>query len=118
MIFDGAKRDREQKNESAKRYVRDLISGADADVVEYREDGFLIRGYAARVEVLDAVYFVGSGYRVEGQPGGSDSGGGGCAVGGSDKGGAFGLFLAALALLLAVSLKRRPAPGPFWGNSR
>ena len=118
VIFDGADRDREQKNESAKRYVRDLISGADADVVEYREDGFLIRGYTARVEVLDAVYFVGSGYRVEGQPGGSDSGGGGCAVGGSDKGGAFGLFLAALTLLLAVSLKRRPAPEPFWGNSR
>ena len=118
VIFDGAKRDREQKNESAKRYVRDLISGADANVVEYREDGFLIRGYTARVEVLDAVYFVGSGYRVEGQPGGSDSGGGGCAVGGSDKGGAFGLFLAALTLLLAVSLKRRPADGPFWGNSR
>ena len=117
VIFDGAKRDREQKNESAKRYVRDLISGADANVVEYREDGFLIRGYTARVEVLDAVYFVGSGYRVEGQPGGSDSGGGGCAVGGSDKGGAFGLFLAALTLLLAVSLKRRPADGPFWGNS-
>ena len=117
VIFDGADRDREQKNESAKRYVRDLISGADANVVEYREDGFLIRGYTARVEVLDAVYFVGSGYRVEGQPGGSDSGGGGCAVGGSDKGGAFGLFLAALALLLAVSLKRRLAPEPFWGNS-
>ena len=109
VIFDGADRDREQKNESAKQYVKNLISGADADVVEYREDGFLIRGYAVRVEVLDAVYFVGSGYRVEGQPGGSDSGGGGCAVGGSDKGGAFGLFLAALTLLLSVSLKRRPA---------
>ena len=52
------------------------------------------------------VYFVGSGYWVEGQPGGS-----GCAVGGSGKGGAFGLFLAALTLLLAVLLKRRLADG-------
>ena len=119
VIFDGAKRDREQKNESGKRYVRDLIMEAmeaGEGIVEYTEGGSLRRAYAVRVEVLDAVYFVGSGYRVEGQPGGS--GGGGCAVGGSDKGGAFGLFLAALALLLSVSLKRRPAPGPFWGNSR
>jgi hypothetical protein len=86
---------------------------AGEGIVEYTEGGSFRRGYAVRVEVLDAVYFVGSGYRVEGQPGGSDSGGGGCAVGGSYKGGAFGLFLAALALLLAVSLKRRLAPGPF-----
>ena len=118
VIFNGAKRDREQKNESGKRYVRDLIMEAmDAGegIVEYTEGGSFRRGYAVRVEVLDAVYFVGSGYRVEGQPGGS--GDGGCAVGGSDKGGAFGLFLAALTLLLSVSLKRRPARGPFWGNS-
>ena len=110
VIFDGADRDREQKNESTKRYVRDLIMEAmeaGEGIVEYTEDGSPRRGYAVRVEVLDAVYFVGSGYRVEGQPGGSDSGGGGCAVGGSDKGGAFGLFLATLALLLSVSLKRR-----------
>ena len=33
-------------------------------------------------------------------------GGGGCTLGGSDSGSAFGPFLAALALLLAVSLKR------------
>ena len=120
VIFNGADRDREQKNESAKQYVRDLIMEAGEGIVEYTEGGSFRRAYAVRVEVLDAVYFVGSGYRVEGQPGGSDSGGGGggCAVGGSDKGGAFGLFLAALALLLAVSLKRRLADGPFWGNSR
>ena len=86
MIFDGADRDREQKNESGKRYVRDLIMEAmeaGEGIVEYTEGGSFRRGYAVRVEVLDAVYFVGSGYRVEGQPGGS--GGGGCAVGGSDK---------------------------------
>ena len=116
VIFDGAKRDREQKNEYGKQYVRDLIMEAmDAgeEIVEYREDDFLIRGYTARVEVpLDEegedsrVYFVGSGYWVEGQPRGS-----GCAVGGSGKGGAFGLFLAALTLLLAVLLKRRLADG-------
>ena len=114
VIFDGAKRDREQKNEYGKQYVRDLIEEAGEEIVEYREDDFLIRGYTARVEVpLDEegedsrVYFVGSGYRVEGgQPGGS-----GCAVGGSGKGGAFGLFLAALTLLLAVLLKRRLADG-------
>ena len=116
VIFDGAKRDREQKNEYGKQYVRDLIMEAmeaGEEIVEYREDDFLIRGYTARVEVLldeegedSRVYFVGSGYRVEGQPGGS-----GCAVGGSGKGGAFGLFLAALTLLLAVLLKRRLADG-------
>ena len=113
VIFDGAKRDREQKNEYGKQYVRDLIEEAGEEIVEYIEDDFLIRGYTARVEVLldeegedSRVYFVGSGYRVEGQPGGS-----GCAVGGSGKGGAFGLFLAALTLLLAVLLKRRLADG-------
>ena len=36
-------------------------------------------------------------------------GGGGCTLGGSDSGSAFGLFLGALALLLAVSLKRHLA---------
>ena len=122
VIFDGADRDREQKDEYAKQHVKDLIMEAmeaGEGIVEYTDGGSLRRGYAVRVEVLDAVYFVGSGYRAEGQqPGGSsDSGGGGCAVGGSDKGGAFGLFLAALALLLSVSLKRRPARGPFLGNS-
>ncbi len=112
-IFDGADRSREQKDESAKQYVRDLLAEAGEGIVEYREDGLLRRGYAVRVEVpLDAeeeVYFVGSGYRVEEQPGGSDSGGGGCAVGGSGSGGAFGLFLVALALLLGVLLKRHLA---------
>ena len=112
-IFDGSDRSREQKDESAKQYVRDLLAEAGEGIVEYREDGLLRRGYAVRVEVpLDAeeeVYFVGSGYRVEEQPGGSDSGGGGCAVGGSGSGGAFGLFLVALALLLGVLLKRHLA---------
>ena len=120
VIFDGADRNREQKDEYAKQYVRDLIMEAmeaGEGIVEYTDGDSLRRGYTARVEVLDAVYFVGSGYRVEGQSGGSGDGGGGCAVGGSDKGGAFGLFLAALALLLSVSLKRRPARGPFLGNS-
>ena len=110
VIFDGADRSREQKDEYAKQHVKDLISGADTNVVEYMEDDFLIRGYTARVEVpLDAeedsrVYIVGSGYRVEGGSGR----GGGCAVGGSGSGGVFGPFVAALALalFLAVSLKR------------
>ena len=96
VIFDGADRSREQKNEYAKRYVRDLIAEAGEGIVEYREGGSLRRGYAVRVEApLDAneeasrVYIVGSGYRVEEQPGvgqspgGSGSGGGGCAVGGA-----------------------------------
>ena len=115
VIFDGADRGREQKNEYAKQYVRDLIAKADKEIVEYREGGLLIRGYAVRVEApLDGdeasrVYVVGSGYPVDEQPGGSDSGGGGCAVGGSGSGGAFGLFLAMLTLLLAVSLGRRSA---------
>ena len=119
VIFDGADRSREQKNEYAKRYVRDLITEADEEIVEYREGGSLRRGYAVRVEApLDAneeasrAYIVGSGYRVEEQPGvgqspgGSGSDGGGCAVGGSGNGGAFGLSLVALALLLTVSLKK------------
>ena len=47
----------------------------------------------------------------EGKPlaGEVDDGGGGCAVGGSGSGSAFGLFLAALALPLAVLLKRHLA---------
>ena len=112
VIFDGADRSREQKDEYAKRYVRDLIAKAGEGIVEYREGGLLRRGYAVRVEVpLDEgedsrVYVVGSGYRVGERPGGSDSGGGGCAVGGSGSGGAFGLFLAALALLLTVLHRR------------
>ena len=118
VIFDGADRSREQKNEYAKQYVRDLIEAAGKGIVEYREGRSLRRGYAVRVEApLDEgedsrVYVVGSGYRVgeqpseERRPGGSDSGGGGCAVGGSGSGGAFGLFLAALALLLTVLHRR------------
>ena len=118
VIFDGKDREREQKDESAKEYVRDLIAEAGEGIVEYREDNLPIRGYAVRVEVpLDEgdsrVYIVGSGYpaveEVE-QPGGSDSGGGGgCAAGGSGSGSAFGLLLAALALLLTVLLKRHSA---------
>ena len=123
VIFDGADRSREQKNEYAKRYVRDLITEADEEIVEYREGGLLRRGYAVRVEApLDEdeasrVYVVGSGYRVEeqpsggGQPDGGGNGGGGCAVGESGSGGASGLLLAALTLLLSVSLKRRLADG-------
>ena len=38
-------------------------------------------------------------------------GGGGCALGGSDSGSAFGLFLGALALLFAVLFKRCSATG-------
>ena len=99
VIFDGADRGREQKNEYAKQYVRDLIAKADKEIVEYREGRLLIRGYAVRVEApLDGdeasrVYVVGSGYPVDEQPGGSDSDG------------TFGLFMAALGLLLAVSLR-------------
>lgn len=110
VIFDGADRSREQKDESARQHVRDIIAEADEGVVEYMEGSSLRRGYAVRVEILldDAgedsrVYVVGSGYRLEEKPGGSD--GGGCAVGGSGSGGAFGLFLAALALLFAVSFR-------------
>ncbi len=121
VIFDGADREREQKDESAKRYVRDLITGAGGEIIEYTEGGLLRRGYAVRVESpvdeegQSHIYIVGSGYRVEEepseerQPGGSGSGGGGCAMGGSGNGGAFGLFMAALALLLAVSLRRHSA---------
>ena len=119
VIFDGADRSREQKDEYGKQYVKDLIAEADEGIVEYTEGGLLRRGYAIRIEVpLDEeedsrVYVVGSGYRVEGQPsvgdppgGSGGGGGGGCAVGGSDSGGAFALFLAALTLLLTVSLKK------------
>ncbi len=119
LIFDGADREREQKDESAKQYVRDLIAGADEEIVEYMEGDLLRRGYAIRVEVpLDEkgedsrVYVVGSRYLVEepsdvGEPSDeSDSGGGGCALGGSDSGSMFDLFLAALVLLLAAPLKR------------
>ena len=121
VIFDGADRGREQKNEYAKQYVRDLIAEAGEKIVEYREGSLLIRGYAVRVEApLDEdeasrVYVVGSGYPVDEQPGGgqpssgSDKGGGGCTVGGSGGGSAFGLFFVALALLLAVSLRRHSA---------
>ena len=121
VMFDGADRSREQKGEYAKQYVRDLIAEAGEGIVEYREGGLLRRGYAVRVEApLDEdeasrVYIVGSEYRVEeqpslgDQPGGGGNGGGGCAVGESDSGGAFGLFLVALALLLTVSLKRHLA---------
>ena len=115
VIFDGADRSREQKDEYAKQYVRDLIEEAGKEIVEYTEGGFLRRGHAVRVEVpLDEeedsrVYYVGSGYRMEEPPGGSGSGGGGCAVGGSGSGEAFGLSLVMLALLLAVSLKRHSA---------
>ncbi len=118
VIFDGSDRNREQKDEYAKQYVRDLIAQADKEIVEYGEGGLLRRGYAVRVEVpleeeseTDRVYIVGSGYLVEeppseGQPSDGGGGGGGCAVGGSTSGGgAFGLFIMALALLLAVSLR-------------
>ena len=117
VMFDGADRSREQKDESAKQYVRDLIAEADEGIVEYREGGSLRRGYAVRVEApLDGdeasrVYIVGSGYSMEEQPSGSGSGGGGCAVGGSGGGSTFGLFLAALALLFTVSLKRHLSEG-------
>ena len=57
--------------------------------------------------IASRVYIVGSGYHVEELSGGSDSGGGGCAVGGRGSGsdGTFGLFIAVLALLLTVSLR-------------
>lgn len=115
VIFDGEDRSREQKDEYAKQYVKDLITGEGEGIVEYMEGGLLRRGYAVRVEIsLDEeeatrIYVVGSGYPVEEQPGGSGNGSGGCAVGGSDSGVAFGLFPAALALFLTVWLKRRVA---------
>ena len=120
VIFDGADRNREQRDEYEKQHVKDLIAEAGEGIVEYTEGGLLRRGYAVRVEVsLDEeeasrVYVVGSGYHVEEQSdmeesGKSGNGGGGCAVGGSDSGGALGLFLAALALFLTVSLKRHSA---------
>ena len=126
VIFDGADRNREQKDEYEKQHVKDLIAEAGEGIVEYTEGGLLRRGYAVRVEVsLDEeeasrVYVVGSGYHVEEapdveeeldageEPSGSGNGGGGCAVGGSG-GGVFGLSLAALALFLTASLKRHSA---------
>ena len=111
VIFDGVDRSREQKDEYGKRYVKDLIADAGKGIVEYTESGLPRRGYAIRVEVpLDVdegtsrVYVVGSGYRV-----GEQLGGGGCAVGGGGSSGAFVLFLAALALLLAVSPEKHSA---------
>lgn len=117
VIFDGADRKREQRDESAKRHIRNIITGAGEEIVEYTEDGLLRRDYAVRVdspvdeEGESHVYVIGSGYRVEKEPSGErqpgGSGGGGCALGGSGSGGAFGPFLAASALLLSVLLKRR-----------
>ena len=110
VIFDGADRKREQKDESAKQHIRDLITGTGEEIIEYMEGGLLRRGYAVSVESpMDEegnshVYVVGSGYRVV-----SDGGGGGCAVGGNGSGGTFGLFLTVLALFLSVSFKRRSA---------
>lgn len=122
VIFDGEDREREQKDESAKRHVEDLISEAGEGIVEYTEGDLLIRGYAIRVEVPleegdGRVYIVGSGYPAveemeqpdesgDGGGGGGGSGGGGCAVGGSSSGGMLSLLLVALALLLTVLLKR------------
>ena len=115
VIFDGADRSREQKDEYAKQYVKDLIAEADEGVVEYREGVLLKRGYAVRVEVpLDEeggsrVYVVGSGYRVEEEPGD-----GGCAVGGSDSGGhvlstVFTLFLILSVFSLMFESRKRPS---------
>ena len=119
VIFDGEDREREQKDESAKRHVEDLISEAGEGIVEYTEGDLLIRGYAIRVEVPleegdGRVYIVGSGYPAveemeqpdENGDGGGGSGGGGCAVGGSSSGGMLSLLLVALALLLTVLFKR------------
>lgn len=114
VIFDGEDRGREQKDESVKRYVRDLIAEAGQGIVEYREGGLIRRGYAVEImapldeDGSDRVYIVGSGYSVEESDGGGQqggSGGGGCAVGGNSSGGTSGLLLATLALLLAVSLR-------------
>ena len=74
VIFDGADRNREQKDEYEKQHVKDLIAEAGEGIVEYTEGGLLRRGYAVRVEVsLDEeeasrVYVVGSGYHVEEAP--------------------------------------------------
>ena len=120
VIFDGADREREQRDESAKQHVKDLIAEAGEGIIEYTEGGMLRRGYAVSVESPvneegnSHIYIVGSGYRVEEPPdveepqGVSDSGGGGCAVGKSESDSAFGLFLVMLALF-AVSFKRRSA---------
>ena len=116
VIFDGADRNREQNDEYAKPYVRDIIQNADEEVVGYTtEDGLPRRGYAVRVEVpLDEggeqIYIVGSGYQAEEQSegtGGVGGGsGGGCAVGANGSAGTFGLFFVAFTLLFAVLLKR------------
>lgn len=114
VIFDGADRNREQKDEHSKQHVRNIIENAGKEIVGYTEGGMQRRGYAVRVEVsLDEgeedsrVYIVGSGYREEERQGnGSGSSGGGCAVVGNSSGSAFGMFLAALTLFLAVLLKR------------
>ena len=115
VIFDGEDREREQKDESAKRHVEDLISEAGEGIVEYTEGNLLIRGYAIRVEIPleegdGRVYIVGSGYpaveEVEQPDESGGGGGGGCAVGGSSSGGVLSLLLVALALLLTVLLKR------------
>ena len=86
VIFDGADRNREQKDEYGKQYVKDLIAKSGEAIVQYTESGLLRRGYAIRVEIpLDAeeeagrVYVLGSGYRVEDQQNGSSNGGGGSA---------------------------------------
>ena len=73
VIFDGADRNREQKDESAKQYIRNIIAEAGEKIVEYTEGDSLRRDYAVRVEVpLNAdegrVYVVGSGYRVVEEP--------------------------------------------------
>ena len=116
VIFDGQDRSREQTqtDEPGKQYVIDSIENEGQEAVGHVVGDFWI--YAIKVEVpLDGggeasrVYVVGSEYRVEEMPPGGNGNGGWGAVlsGGSDSGGAFGLFLAALALLLAVSFDTR-----------
>ncbi len=102
VIFDGGDREKEH-TETGYRLV--AVDGPE----EYTEDSLLIMGYAVRIlsDDGDILYIVGSGYRVEEQPERSDSGGGGCAVGGDPGGGAFGLLIAAFALLGALLIKRR-----------
>ncbi|MCY3986234.1 MAG: fibronectin type III domain-containing protein [Candidatus Dadabacteria bacterium] len=114
VMFDGADRSREQKNEYAKQYIRDIIQNAGEEIVSYAERGLSRRGYSVRVEVpLDEigedsrVYIVGSGYQTEEQQSSSSGGGGGgCAIGENSNGSTSGMFLVLLTLLLAVLLKR------------
>ena len=117
VMFDGADRSREQKDEYAKQYIRDIIQNAqnaDKEIVSYVEGGLPRRGYSIRVEVpLDEmgedthVYIVGSGYQTEEQQSSSSGGGGGgCAIGENSNGSTSGMFLVLLTLLLAVLLKR------------